>query len=320
MNISIVDYISEALSLPRLVVRHRVFSAPLRYKVYTIPKANGKLRTIAQPARDIKSFQRLMVAELLSLMPIHDCAFAYVKGKGIRDNAAMHCKSSYLLKLDFKDFFPSIKPDDLIRRLAPQINMKFSAEDKRALSCLFFWKPRKSIELQLSVGAPSSPLISNIVMYEFDCAVSAFCASIDVVYTRYADDLCFSTKNNNTLIRVHDFIKDRLSITESPNLALNVDKTINVSKRNLRTVTGIVLTPTEGISLGRERKRTIRAQVDHYQKGTLSAEDFFQLKGWIAYASNIEPEFVQTLLSKVEGAMRQRLFPRRLVLPHSSSA
>lgn len=312
MTSAVVNCIAQSLRLPLSAVRHCVFTAPLRYKTYAIKKRNGKDRTIAQPARDIKLIQRFMVAELLEKMPVHDCAFAYVKGKGIRANAERHCHSSFILKLDFKDFFPSIKPDDLLRRIAHKIDFAFSVEDRRALSHLFFWKPRRSIDLQLSVGAPSSPIISNIVMYEFDNRVNDFCISQGISYTRYADDLCFSTTQRNLLCNVHDFVLSLLTEIESPRLVLNSDKTINVSKKYLRTVTGLVITPTGNVSLGRERKRTIRVQVDYYKKGTLPDDEFSILQGWIAYAFDVEPKFINNLLTKLDEPERRKLFPRQL--------
>src|SRR6266850_6670962 len=85
-------------------------SAPRRYKVYQIPKrAPGQFRTIAQPAREVKRLQYWVMQYLLDGFAVHPAATAYRRGQNIADNARQHVHSRFLLKLDFVDFFPSIK-------------------------------------------------------------------------------------------------------------------------------------------------------------------------------------------------------------------
>ena len=87
-------------------------TSPHRYKVYTIPKRNGKgIRTIAHPSKELKYIQRILFKVLRKLLPVHQSAMAYKKGVGIKDNAAAHVRNSYLLKMDFNNFFPSITPE-----------------------------------------------------------------------------------------------------------------------------------------------------------------------------------------------------------------
>src|SRR3954462_15230034 len=87
-------------------------SAPCRYKVFYVPKRDGGLREIAQPARELKLLQRVMVAHVLAPLPVHDAARAYRKGISIRDNAKPHAGNGPVLKMDFEDFFPSIQSAD----------------------------------------------------------------------------------------------------------------------------------------------------------------------------------------------------------------
>lgn len=97
-SLGISDYL-----LNRLIQR-----APHSYKVYTIAKRSGGLRTIAQPAKETKFIQRWLIENVFSQLPVHECASAYKVGASIKKNADAHKSNSYVIKLDFKDFFPSI--------------------------------------------------------------------------------------------------------------------------------------------------------------------------------------------------------------------
>jgi hypothetical protein len=120
-------------------------SAPRRYKVYEIPKkTEGQMRTIAQPAREVKALQYWAMKEVLSELSIHDAATAYRTGQSIADNASRHVASRFLLKMDFENFFPSLRDTDWRSHvgttyLIPKWNWKRSAvfysgnpEEKRA--------------------------------------------------------------------------------------------------------------------------------------------------------------------------------------------
>src|SRR5258708_32226067 len=85
-----------------------IATAPARYKVFQIPKRRGGMRTIAQPSRELKAIQRFILDKILSKLPVHPAAAAYVTGRNIAENAIAHVKSRVVLKLDFSDFFPSI--------------------------------------------------------------------------------------------------------------------------------------------------------------------------------------------------------------------
>ena len=88
-------------------------SAPHRYKIFQVPKrAPGQFRTIAQPAQEVKVLQYWVMKKILSKFEIHAAAKAYCHGLSIVDNARPHTRGAFLLKMDFKDFFPSLKARD----------------------------------------------------------------------------------------------------------------------------------------------------------------------------------------------------------------
>lgn len=108
----ILETTSKKLNLTPLELLKYARVAPVKYKRYQIEKRGGGFRSIAQPSKDLKLVQRLVINDYFrdeTVFPIHPSATAYRKGKSILDNALPHSKNDFLLKLDFVDFFGSIK-------------------------------------------------------------------------------------------------------------------------------------------------------------------------------------------------------------------
>jgi RNA-directed DNA polymerase len=288
-----------------------VWNAPVRYKFYAIEKRNGGTRHISQPAREVKALQRLLTTEILSTLPVHRCATAYRPGKSIKDNAAAHAGNGPIMKYDFKDFFPSIVAKDW--RSYCQTNNVFSdTKDIWVSTNLLFHRRPGSSRLNLAIGAPSSPCLSNILMNEFDIKLSNSVTKEQVTYTRYADDLTFSARRTGFLTRVDRMLREAIRETSNPTLTLNDAKTVVATRKYKRFVTGLVLTNDNKVSLGHERKRTIRAALHHYVTGKLDIDEQAKLAGMIAFASDIEPDFVSRLQAKYGFSAFQQLKAVRL--------
>ncbi|EJL6496554.1 RNA-directed DNA polymerase, partial [Vibrio cholerae] len=201
------------------------------YKVYKIPKKRLGFRTIAQPTPAVKVIQKQIVDYLIPKTSIHTSALAYVSGKGVKDNALQHVKSDYLLKVDLENFFNSITPKMLVKALKHQ-GIDVSETDIMVLSQFLFWNITKKAngKLVLSIGAPSSPFVSNLVMFAFDQRMSKLCRSRDITYTRYADDLTFSTTHKNILFQHLNEVRKVLKKEFGARLVLNESKTVFSSK------------------------------------------------------------------------------------------
>lgn len=297
---TILTSLSEKLLISVEELKAFVNTAPYRYKVYSIPKRSGRgVRIIAQPTDVLKLMQRMALESHLEGLPVHECATAYREGVGIKDNAKAHVKNKYLLKMDFSDFFPSIGPSDLIKHVK-KYKGKLPREDAYALKKLFFWARKKDPEHvhRLSIGAPSSPFISNTLLYDFDCKIAEKCSGLGITYTRYADDLTFTTNNQNVLFGMPALVETVCKEVEYPSLKVNTDKTVFSSKRNNRHVTGLVLTNDNKISLGHEKKRYIRSLVYRYSLGNMPDDEILSLKGMLAFAKHMEPSFFQAATRK----------------------
>lgn len=295
----LIDNIAESLHVKRDVIANYLKSAPYRYKVFYIPKKSGKgLREIAQPARMLKELQRrVLKSHFEPMLPIHTAAMAYRAGIGIKHNAEMHASNNYLLKMDFSNFFTSIKSSDLKKHLKKHLPEHDDEHDYVAEK-LFFRKLKGNSVHFLSMGAPSSPFVSNTILYEFDQKVSDLCAAHGVTYTRYADDLAFSNNQKNVLYEFPELIENIIGENMYPRLVINTQKTVFTSKKKHRRITGLVLNTEGNVSLGRDRKRNIRAMVHRYCQDGLDAKSIAKLRGLLAFAKDVDPVFYNALFSK----------------------
>src|SRR5665213_1610163 len=275
-----------------------VRSAPRRYKVFQIPKRTpGQSREIAQPAREVKALQYWVMNSVLSQFAVHPAAIGYTRGQSIASNARPHIHGRFLLKLDFRDFFPSIKAKDFKVFVAQQ-QTDLDDGEIEALSRILFWKPKGTNDLRLSIGAPSSPLLSNILMSKFDEQVAASCSDLDVAYTRYADDLSFSANASAKLQQTEEMVTAFCRDLKSPRLTINPEKTVRVSKKKSRRITGLVISNDAKVSLGRDQKRRIRANVHYFVTEKLDRDECLKLRGMLAFVNSVEPSFMVRLSEK----------------------
>lgn len=301
MNIK--DVISRDIDVPISMIDKAIALARQQVKKFTIPKKNGENRLVVQPSKKLKTIQYWLIINIFEKMAIHDAAIAYRDGKSIFDNAQLHKDNRFFVKLDFKDFFPSLKFSDLIPRVIqwhsennPEWPLDEYAYELIRLSCFFHGDA-------LAVGYPSSPIISNLVMIDFDASVSTLINDKkkygDMVYTRYADDLVFSSNKQGISHILLKEISNLISISKSPILTLNTKKTkIGSSSGGTASVTGLKICNDGHITIHRKQKDHIRLLLSLYKKGTLSTGEHKSLLGHLAYAFHVDSAFYTKLQSK----------------------
>lgn len=295
---SILKLVSDTLLMSNEELLAFALTAPHRYKKYYIKKRSGNgLRLIAQPSKETKFIQRIVADELRKHLPVHSAALAYEKYKGIRLNAMHHKDNAYLLKMDFSDFFPSITPR-LFFSVAAECGVKFSSQEKLFLSRILFFRATRQGALRLSIGAPSSPFLSNFVMCKFDAAMMSYCIERKIIFTRYADDITFSTNVKGALFEVPSLVAEALSRHTCRLIKLNPGKTVWSSKAFNRHVTGVVLTNAGSLSLGYDKKRLYSSMIHKFSLGLLDEEKRLHLKGLLAHSLYIEPDFVSRMRRK----------------------
>jgi RNA-directed DNA polymerase len=263
------------------------------YKTYPIRKRGGGHRIIDHPSKQLKAMQRWLLEYVLPGLPVHTAAMAYQKGKSILDNAAIHADSRFLLRMDCKNFFPSITETDLRTYIADRGSLfagwtPFDVD----VVCMIVFKGSR-----LTIGAPTSPAVSNVLCFDMDSALSDLAVKRGVTYTRYADDLFFSANQPNILRPLQIEVERIVPKLKVPRgLAINAAKTRHSSKRRRRRVTGIVLGSDRQPHIGRQLKRKIRALI--HQMDSLDMPSRARLAGLLAYSVGFDAGFMNSLIMK----------------------
>ena len=253
-----------------------------------------------KPNQQLNVLQKILNTRILNnkIFPIHKSATAYVKGSSIRLNAEQHRKKQFFLKLDFKQFFSSIKRSDFLNYLKTK-NQNFNDEYSNFICDIAFRDdsvPHK--ESSLPIGASTSPSISNILLYLFDEKISEYSRSLGITYTRYADDLTFSHNEPNKLNSIENKIRKLLQKISYPsNLQINNKKTLYMSKKGRRQITGLYITPNGKISIGRNKKNYIKKLLRDYEKGKYQ-EKKQHIQGYLCFIKSIERELWNRLYNK----------------------
>lgn len=281
------------LGLPAGFIVNLAHGASYEYKVYSIAKRTGGRRVIHHPSRRLKALQRWLLANVVEALPVHAAAAAYRKNRSIFDNAELHAKSRYLLRMDLTEFFPSITQTDLASYIAEHETL-FGGWTHLDVDVFCRLVCRNST---LTIGSPTSPALSNAICYQMDVSLHALSTKSAVTYSRYADDLFFSSNGPDVLRRIEAEVERVVSEVKVPaKLRINTTKTRHSSKRGARRVTGIVLGSDGCTYIGRAYKRRIRALIHKFD--SLDQPTRASLVGLIAYAIGFDPQFMNCLIDK----------------------
>ena len=221
------------------------------YHNVLIPKSDGSKRKLSVPDLILKNVQRSIADNILSQYPISKYAKAYKTGSNVVQNAQPHVGKKKILKLDIEGFF-----DHILYSQVKDIvfyKEKFAETIRVLLTMLCYYKE------SLPQGAPTSPAITNIIMYDFDETVGAFCLKKNIAYTRYCDDMTFSGDFDEE--EIISFVKGEL---RKLGLFLKNRKTAIIPATKRQTVTGIVV--NEKLNITKEYKKAIRQEMYYIRK------------------------------------------------------
>ncbi len=267
------EYLASAVNAPEY-----------HYRQFEIKKRQGGRRKISSPLPALYECQRWIYEAILSNVRVHSSAHGFAKNKSILTNARIHKDCDYLLKIDIKDFFPSITKDDVFSIFYvlgyPQNVSAYLA----SLCCL---------EGELPQGSPCSPILSNIRCRRLDARLSALAKVMGLRYTRYADDMAFSGPyiSDKTFTIFREVIEDE-------GFVVNEKKSkIIASKR--KVVTGLCV-QNGRVFLPKKYKRRLRQECHHimahgYYSHTSKRkirDPFYldRLLGRLSFWQSVEPE------------------------------
>lgn len=221
------------------------------YHTVYLPKSDGSKRKLSIPDLILKPVQKSIADNILIQYPISKYAKAYKPGSSIQKNARPHVGKKKILKLDIEGFFDHI----LYSRVKDTVfyEEKYSESIRILLTMLCYYND------SLPQGAPTSPAITNIIMYDFDETVGAFCNEKNIAYTRYCDDMTFSGCFDER--EIISFVKGEL---RKLGLFLKNRKTAVISASKRQVVTGIVV--NEKMNVTKDYKKTIRQEIYYIKK------------------------------------------------------
>ncbi len=218
----------------------------LYHEVY-ISKKKGGTRTLSVPEDPLKWVQRSLLLVLTHLFPRHKCAHGFERGKSIVTHAGQHVGRKQVYTVDIEEFFPSITRDRVFGMLKAY-PIEASTPVARYLANLTTYKGA------LPQGAPTSPILANILCRRLDSRLFKWARQNGYTYSRYADDLTFSTNKASVPEGDRAFI-DKVLLEEG--FEVNEEKKRLMPNYKRQMVTGLVV--NEKLNLPREKLRGIRA-------------------------------------------------------------
>jgi len=244
------------------------------------------------PIAELKKTQKMLARAFERELgdQVHKVANAYVKGRNTVTNAVPHLGCAVLVKLDIKDFFPSVTRD----MLRPML-WRFVYQEPKALERLLDLCMTAN---GLPQGAPTSPILSNLVLRKFDVVAYQYANLIGAKYTRYADDLTFSLAEDDPIKArkivgaVRGMLADHgFELNEKPN------KLKILRSHQAQQICGITLNSGRS-TISRKQRRKVRAArhaLDNQLKASMSLA---AVQGWESYISYVQSDVASAQLGE----------------------
>lgn len=280
--------------------RHRE-RAP-HYITYGIKKRAGGVRIIHAPKKKLKALQRELNRQLVSKLPVSDYAHGFLKDRSIKTGAQVHVGKSVLLKMDLKDFFPSVT---YARVRGLLIAYGYGYVVAATLAVLMTEALRQPVEVNGTIyhvpvgprtcvqGAPTSPGLCNALLLRLDRRLAGLAKKHGFAYTRYADDLTFSGSSKTGLAFL---LRQAKWVVEQEGFEVNAAKTRVMNRGRRQEVTGVTVNSVLGLS--RKKRRRIRAMLHRASIEGTDANAKSRLQGLLAWVHMLNPEQAAVLRGK----------------------
>jgi hypothetical protein len=302
------------LTLPELrwLAFHREAATRIHYRRFTIPKRDGTPRAIWAPLPKLKAAQRWILRHVVERLPVHGAGHGFLAGRSIATNAAAHVGAKVVLKVDLKDFFPTVT-----FRRAKGIFRRAGYRDQVAtlLALVCTEAPREIVEHEgkqffialgprsLPQGAPTSPGLTNTLCMRLDRRLAGLAKKLGWRYTRYADDLTFSLPLSHAGKPQMGLLLGSIGrIAVDEGFRVHPDKTHVARSGGRQKVTGLVVNGPGTPRVPRVLKRQIRAAIHNLSKGRplKEGESPARLAGYAAYVYMTDPVLGAKLLKQLE--------------------
>lgn len=271
----------------RFLTYHRDVVKFDNYTRYTIPKKKGGVRNIAAPKKVLKNSQRKILDEILCKIEVSECANGFIQGKSVVSGAELHInnKVELLINMDLENFFPTIT-FERVRGMFQKFGYSGYVSSLLAMICTYCERMEMEIKGEkvyvkttdriLPQGAPSSPMITNIICSKLDKRLKGLADKYEFTYSRYADDMSFSFGEGNLILNSNkEETKDDLNIgkvlgiiskiIKEEGFNINTEKTKFLRKNNRQAITGIVINNDE-VGVPKKWVKQLRAAIHNASK------------------------------------------------------
>lgn len=313
----------------RFLAYGRKVSKISHYRRFLMPKKRGGHRLISAPMPRLKQVQRWVLEQILEKVALHDAAHGFRREHSILTNAAPHCGSQLVINLDLRDFFPNVTWK---RVYGVFLALGYSRSIATIFAQICTEPPVEEVEMDgetwqvatgvrhLPQGAPTSPAITNLLCRRMDARMTGIARKHGFTYTRYADDLTFSStdgdreKSRRLLWQVKKVIGEE-------GFHLHPDKLRIMGKGRRREVTGLIA--GEKPSVPREDVRAFRALLNRLEKNGPAdcswrgekRHILAKVMGYANYLHMVDAEKYATLSGKAETLLARYGFKQEIRHP-----
>ncbi len=259
--------LAKLLEIPVKVLNYYLYASE-NYSEFVIPKKNGSDRIIHAPISNIKILQTKLLDIFYFIFESHNSAYGFVPDRSIIDNASRHLNKRYVINIDLVDFFPSIH----FGRVNGYFQAKYNIGNEASTALTKLLCIEQNDNSFLPQGAPTSPIISNMIAYRLDEMLSDYAKRNNAVYTRYADDITFSIDSDKMpkQIAFKDiygdvWLNNRLTtIIVKNGFRVNFNKVRLRSNKQRQEVTGLIVN-SGNPNIKREYIRNITAILHNWE-------------------------------------------------------
>ncbi|MEZ5427821.1 MAG: reverse transcriptase family protein [Pyrinomonadaceae bacterium] len=286
----------------RFLAFDRKTSETDHYIRFKLPKKTGGFRLISAPKPDLKAAQIWILDNILNHVPVHPAAHGFLPEKNIVSNARVHLGAKIVINFDLENFFPSVT----YKRVKGVFRSLGYAEALATVLALLCTAPEtEEIEIDgrtyfvgfgprhLPQGSPASPALSNIIARRLDKGLDTLARKHGFRYTRYADDLTFSTADD--VSEINQLMAQVRYVVGKQGFLVNESKTRILRRGRQQEVTGIVI--NDKISIDRKHLRKFRAVLHQAEKNGLeglrwgnSPDLIAALKGYANFVWMVDKE------------------------------
>lgn len=261
-----INFYLHNLNLPVTDDEHKLYSE------FEIQKKSGSKRIIHAPSSpDFKDVLSCIDYLIRSIYQPHSHAFGFIEGRNIADNARLHLQKNYVYNIDLKDFFHSF---DLNRIKLSLFNKPFNLKDDlEPLAYILASLVTCNLDGRrvLPQGSPVSPALTNHICWRLDQRLTGLAKRFGITYSRYADDITFSSNHN---VYYGEFLTELKRIIHLEKLEINTKKTRLQKRGERQEVTGI--TVNEGLNVSKRYVKQLRMYLNYCEKyGIEKASDLY---------------------------------------------